>query len=59
VPAHGAVYKPTRWPLPTIVPGSATQAASPAAAVNGSNRIVLGCPRSSDISALTCLDDLY
>lgn len=25
----------------------------------GSNRIALGRPRSTDISALTCLDDLY
>jgi len=30
-----------------------------AAAVNGSNRIALRRPRSSDISTLTCLDDLY
>ena len=39
--------------------GSATQTASSAAAVNGSNRIVLSCPRSADINALTCLDDPY
>jgi hypothetical protein len=26
-------------------------------AVNGSNRIVLRCPRSADINALNCLDD--
>ena len=30
-----------------------------AAAVNGSNRIILKCLRSSDINALMCLDDLY
>src|SRR5438067_11282531 len=29
------------------------------AAANASNRIALTCPPSSDISALTCLDDLY
>jgi hypothetical protein len=29
------------------------------AAANGSNRIVRMCPRSVDISALACLDDLY
>jgi hypothetical protein len=29
------------------------------AAANGSNRIVLRRPRSSDIYVLTCLDDLY
>jgi hypothetical protein len=29
------------------------------AAANGSNRIALTCPPSSNISALTCLDDLY
>ena len=29
------------------------------AAVNGSNRIVLRWPPSSDINALTCWDDLY
>ncbi len=45
--------------LPTIVPGSATLAASSAADVNGSNRIVLSCPRSADINPLTCLDDPY
>ena len=45
--------------LPTIVPGSANEAASSAAAVNGSNRIVLSCPRSTDINTLTCLDDPY
>ena len=28
-------------------------------AASGSNRIALRCPRSSDISALTCLDNLY
>ncbi len=42
-----------------IVPGSANQAASSAAAVNGSNRIVYSCPRSSNISTLTCLDDPF
>ncbi len=30
-----------------------------AAAVNGSNRIAPGCPRSPDINVLTCLDDPY
>jgi DDE superfamily endonuclease len=30
-----------------------------AAAANGSNRIALRCPRSTDINALTCSDDLY
>ena len=49
-------YRPTCWPLPMVVPGSATQAAS-TAAVNGSNRIVLSYQRSADINALTCLDD--
>jgi hypothetical protein len=29
------------------------------AAANGSNRIALMCPRSSDINPLTCLDDPY
>jgi hypothetical protein len=42
-----------------IVPGTATQAASSAAAANGSNHIVLGCPRSADINVLTCQNDLY
>lgn len=43
--------------LSTIVPESNTQAASFTAAVNGSNHIVLSCPRLADINALTCLDD--
>jgi uncharacterized protein (TIGR02391 family) len=43
--AQDPAYRPTCWPLPTIVPGSATQAASSAAAVNGSNHIVLRCSR--------------
>jgi hypothetical protein len=57
--AQDPAYRPTCWPLPTTVPWSATQAALSAAAVNGSNRIVLSCPRSADIDALTCLDDPY
>ncbi len=43
--------------IPTIF--QAAYAPRPAAAANGSNRIVLMCPRSPDINALTCLDDLY
>jgi hypothetical protein len=45
--------------MPTIGPGSATQAVSSAAAVDGSNRIVLRCLRLPDINSLTCQDDLY
>jgi hypothetical protein len=41
---------------PTFQAGYALR---PAAAANGSNRIALRCPRSSDINALTCLDDLH
>jgi hypothetical protein len=33
--------------------------ASAAAAANGSNRIVLRCPRSTCIDTLTCLNDLW
>ena len=58
-PALDPAYRPTCSPLPTIVPGSANPGGSSAAAVNGSNRIVLSCPRSANINAVTCLDDPY
>jgi hypothetical protein len=42
----------------TAVLNISTRSELPAAA-NGSNRIALTCPPSSNINAVICLDDLY
>jgi hypothetical protein len=50
-----AVTVTVRWPTSC----STLALRDTTAAANGSNRIVLSCPRSADIDALTCLNDLY
>jgi hypothetical protein len=51
---EGLDSEPVSIPSAWVAPRALT-----AAAINGSNRIALRCPRSSDINALTCLSDRY